>query len=71
MTSPTPSTPSSVRALRISRLLNGSRRDLESAEQAQAAGWMTAINGAPIDAEIQKLRNSVDAYSALLAEVSS
>lgn len=54
-----------VKHLRISRLLNGARRDLESTEAAQAAGWM-GTNSEPIDVQVARLRATVAMWEGKL-----
>jgi hypothetical protein len=62
-----------VKHIRVSRLLSGARRDLESALAAlaaQAVGWTSSVTGKPIADEIASLRSQVDALSKVLAGLS-
>lgn len=56
-----------VRAVRVERLLAGTRRDLASALDAQARGWTTWHQDKPIAEAIASYRATVEAYEAILA----
>lgn len=62
-----PATDPTLRALRCSRLLRGTERDLANAERCKSLGHDSFV-GEPIDEALASLRETAASYRRIIAE---